>query len=116
MIPHIDVAETDFQHGCLNRVARVSLNGSGRYDLVAADAARWSRVLELGEPPEFRDEADALHFLRAIALRVRGDYLHAFDPHDDSECPFSSSESIPMKAVSQAPAQAPAQAPQIATA
>jgi hypothetical protein len=106
MIPHIDVAETDFQHGCLNRVARVSLNGSGRYDLVTADAARWSRVLELGEPPEFKTEADSLHFLEAIASRVKGDYLHAFDPHDDSTCPFSGSESIPMKAVSQTAAPA----------
>jgi hypothetical protein len=112
MIPHIDVAETDFQHGCLNRVARVSLNGSGRYDLVTGDAARWSRVLELGEPPEFKGEADALHFLEAIASRVRGDYLHAFDPHDDAACPFSGGESIPMKAASQA--AAPAR--QIATA
>jgi hypothetical protein len=112
MIPHIDVAETDFQHGSLNRVARVSLNGSGRYDLVTADAARWSRVLELGEPPEFKDEADALYFLGAIAARVRGDYLHSFDPHDDAHCPFSGSESIPMTAVSQTPAPAP----QIATA
>lgn len=112
MIPHIDIAETDFQHGCLNRVARVSLNGSGRYDLVTTDATRWSRILGLGEPPEFKDEAEAAHFLGTIASRVRGDYLHAYDPHDDADCPFSGSESIPMKAASRTPAPAP----QIATA
>ena len=105
MIPHIDVAETDFQHGSLNRVIRVSLNGSGRYDLVTSDPPRWSRVLELEEPPEFRDETDAEQFLEAIAARVRGDYLTAFKPHDDANCPFSAGESIPMKAVSQAPAK-----------
>jgi hypothetical protein len=110
MFPHIDVAETDIQHGSLNRVAKVSLTGGGRYDLVTPDAERWARVLELGEPPELKNDAEAMEFLGGIAKRVRGDYLHAFEPHDESECPFAKAETIAMIAVSQVPAREPATA------
>jgi hypothetical protein len=92
MTYHVDVIQTDWAAGVERLAARLVLNGAGVHIEKSLGEPWRSKLLSpipngFGETLEPED--DPKFFLHLLAERLaEGTYVHAFAPHEDSECPF----------------------------